>query len=167
MDGAGLSTTAPCQYLLRRSSVSSAPMVRARPRCCIWPSGCSRPRRAPSPSSAMRQRAVGHNSERSASWRRTRRPTPDSPSPSTSIWAPGSTRTGTASLPRNASISSAWTQSSEPGRSRAASGPSSPSRWRSPSSRNSSCSMSQWPAWTHWLGVSSYRASWRSLPSTG
>ena len=75
-----------------RSSGSSGPTGRARPPCCIWPSGCSRRPRARSRCSADVPVTARRNSDGSASSPRTRRCTRGCRWPITSAWAPGSTR---------------------------------------------------------------------------
>ena len=109
------------------------------------------PRRAPggSPGAARagRLRRPGHAGLRAAVGRRR-----------TCGWAPGSTRAGTARLAERRIASSASTRASAPGRSPAASGPSSRSRWRSPSGPSCSCSTSRWRASTRSPGASSCRA---------
>src|ERR1017187_10436715 len=136
-------TAAPWQLPPRPTPGSSAPTARARPPCCIWPSGCWHPRRARSRSSVDVRPKVRLTWDGSASLPRTPRRMRGSPWPSPSAWAPFSTRAGTASWPGAGSISSAWTPASGPGRSPVASGPSSPSPWRSRSGPSSCSSMSR------------------------
>ena len=71
--------------------------------------------------------------------------------------------------PRRAPHRSAWVSTStrKPANSPAASGPSSPSPWPSPSVPSSYCWMSRSPVSTPWPGGSSSRVSWRSSPSMG
>ena len=129
-----------------KSSGSWGQTEPARPRCCNSPSGLLAPSAGTISVLGGRPGEVQPRTRhRWASWRRTRRHTPDCRSRSTSVWVHGSIRPGTVVSPSAGSISSASTRARKRARCLVVSGPRSPLRWPLPNVPSYSSSMSRWP----------------------